>query len=187
MIHDTFYLGEFLFEGTQRCYCCGHSLEVFLDAYHRYQQDNGLAVTKPYGDLTLDDVDVGPFYQHWFGWGVATTSSSANALEDANIGMNIDPADWELAVTGDFLNISRSNGTGHAVIFVEWVYEANNIIGVRYYGCNGSGDSHPDSAHPDNISGVSGPSFVTEYFEGHGGKVLPGYVFLGRAFDPAGM
>jgi hypothetical protein len=184
MIHDTGYLGEILFEGTGRCYCCGHTLEVFLDAYRRYQLDKGLPVTVPYGGLTLDDVDIGPFYQHWFGFGVAKTSSSANALEDAGIGMNLLPSEWEMAVTGDFMNISRSNGTGHAVIFVDWVRQGDEIVGIRYYGCNSSGDSHPDPDHPDNQSGVSGPSFVTEYFTDHGGKVLTGYVFIGRAFPP---
>jgi len=31
--------------------------------------------------------------------------------------------------------------------------------------------------------GVSGPSFRTEMFDGHGGKVIPSYLFMGRAFD----
>ena len=184
MVHDTYYLGEMLFEGTQRCYCCGHTLEIFLDAYRRYQLENGVAEDQPYGGMTLDEVDIGPFYQHWYGWGVAQYSSSANALEVVGIGLNIYEQDWESAVTGDMTNISRNNGTGHAVIFVNWVYEDGQIAGIRYYGCNGSADSHPDPNDPDNVSGVSGPSYATEYFTTHGGKVLKNYVFVGRAFDP---
>ena len=53
-----------------------------------------------------------------------------------------------------------------------------------FLGCNGSGDSHPDPAHPENTSGNSGPSFITEMFEGHGGTVLPSWVLIGHTFDP---
>ena len=57
-------------------------------------------------------------------------------------------------------------------------------VGIRYYGCNGSGQSCPDSEDPENTWGNSGPSFITEYFEGHGGSVLPTYLFIGRVFLP---
>ncbi len=184
MIHDGYYLGEMLFEGTGRCYCCGHTLEIFLDAYRRWQLDYGVPETVPYGGLTLADMDVGAFYQHWFGWGVADTASSANALEYAGIGVNLYEGDWDMALPGDFINLSRSTGTGHAVIFVDWVYDDGLLAGLRYYSCNGSGDSHPDPADPDNVSGVSGPSFRTEYFTDAGGTVLKNYLFIGRAFDP---
>jgi hypothetical protein len=185
MVHDQWYMGQYLFEGTQRCYCCGHTLEVFLDAYRRYQEAGGVPVTQGFGNLTVEDMDLGAFYQHWYGWGVADTSSSANALEYSGIGMEIPPDSWDSALPGDFVNLSRSNGTGHAVIFVEWKKEGGQIVGLRYYGCNGSGDSHPDEGDPDNVSGQSGPTYRTEYFDGYGGKVLPKYVFVGRAFDPA--
>ena len=59
------------------------------------------------------------------------------------------------------------------------------MTGLRYYSCNGSGDSHPDPGDPENSSGNSGPSFITEMFSGHGGSVLPSYVFIGHTFDPA--
>ena len=185
MVHDGFYMGEHLFEGTGLCYCCGHTLEIFLDAYRRYQLENGVPQTVGFGGLTLDDMDIGPFYQHWFGWGVATYSSSGDAMEYAGIGTNIYPEDWDLALTGDFVEFSRTNGSGHSVIFVNWVEEEGEIAGIRYYSCNGGGHSHPDPDDPNNITGVSGPSFQTEMFSSHGGKVIPSYLFMGRAFDPA--
>jgi hypothetical protein len=185
MVHDGYYLGERLFEGTGRCYCCGHTLEIFLDAYIRYQLDTGTPESEQYGGLTLADMDVGAFYQHWFGWGAGDVSSSANALEYAGIGVNLYYGDWDKALPGDFVNFSRSNGTGHAVVFVDWVEEGGVVTGMRYYSCNGSGESHPDPDDPDNVHGVSGPSFQTEYFTTAGGSVLKDYVFIGRAFDPA--
>jgi len=184
MVHDGYYMGEYLFEGTGMCYCCGHTLEIFLDAYRRWQADNGVPEDVGYGGLSLDDMDLGPFYQYWFGWGVTSDASSGDAFEYAGIGMNIYEENWDKALTGDFAQISRSNGTGHAVIFVHWIEEGGEKIGLRYYGCNSSGDSLPDPDDPDNQPGNSGPSFVTEYFSGHGGKVLPKYLHLGRAFDP---
>jgi len=184
MVHDGYYLGEKLFEGTGRCYCCGHTLEVFLESYRRWQLDNGVPETWQYGGLTLADMDLGPFYQHWFGWGVGDVSSSANALEYAGIGVNLYQGDWDKALPGDFVNLSRSNGTGHAVIFVDWVWQDGKRAGLRYYSCNGGGESHPDTDDPDNVHGVSGPSFQTELFTDAGGKVLEDWVFVGRPFDP---
>jgi len=187
MVHDGYYMGEMLFEGTGKCYCCGHSLEIFLDAWRRWLAGHGLPEETQFGDLTLDDMDLGGFYQHWFGWGVGDVSSSANALEYSGIGLNIYESNWDKVLAGDFVNLSRSNGTGHAVIFVDWVMEGDDYAGVRYYSCNGSGDSHPDPDDPKNVSGVSGPSFQTEYFSDHGGKVLKEWLFIGRVFDPKGL
>ncbi|MBM4372291.1 MAG: hypothetical protein FJ098_11595, partial [Deltaproteobacteria bacterium] len=185
MVHDGWYMGELLFEGTGRCYCCGHTLEIFLDAYRRWQLAAGVPETTPYGGLTLDDMDRGAFYQHWFGWGVGEVSSSANALEYSGIGINLYEGDWDKALPGDFVNLSRSTGTGHAVIFVDWVIEGGEYAGIRYYSCNGGGESHPDPGDPELVAGVSGPSFQTEYFTDFGGTVLRSWLFIGRAFDPA--
>lgn len=185
MVWGAGYLGEDLFPGGGDCFCSGHTLEIFLDAYTRWQADHGAAVTEPYGALGLDDVDLGAFYQHWQGYGVAQYASSAQAFETTGIGEELAEEDWPTAVTGDFVNLSRSTGTGHAVIFVGWLWEGDTLAGLRYYGCNGSGDSHPDPSDPDNVSGVSGPSFVSEYFTTHGGTVLTRYLFIGHPYDPA--
>ena len=56
--------------------------------------------------------------------------------------------DWELARPGDFVNLDRANRTGHSVIFMEWIRQAGEIAGIRYYGCNSRGDSHLDPDHP---------------------------------------
>jgi hypothetical protein len=179
------YLGSQLFPPSYDCFCSGHTLEMFLNSYERYQEEMGLEPWEGYGSLTVDDVDLGDFYQHWQGFGVATYASAALAFEDAGIGELLGEDRWDEAATGDFVNLSRSTGTGHAVIFVDWIEESGQRVGLRYYGCNGYGDSHPDPSDPDNISGITGPSFVTEYFYDHGGTVLPTYLFIGKLFDPA--
>ncbi len=182
MVQDASYLGELLFEGTGMCYCCGHTLEIFLDAYRRYQDDRGVDRWVPYGPLSVDDVDRGLFYRHWFGIGMA--SDAGAALEEYGIGETLIADRWDEAIPGDFVMFSRSNGTGHAVIFVDWIREAGEITGLRYYSCNGSGDSHPDPLDPANTAGNSGPSFITEMFDGHGGRVLPSWLFIGHPYDP---
>lgn len=183
MVHDASYLGERLFEGTGRCYCCGHTLEIFLDAYRRYQEDRGLDPTVPYGPLGVDDVYFGDFYRNWFG--IDAASDAGAALELYGIGETVPADQWDEATPGDFVMFSRSTGSGHAVVFVDWVREGGEIVGLRYYSCNGSGDSHPDPEDPLSTSGNSGPSFATELFSGHGGTLLPSYTFVGHPFDPA--
>jgi hypothetical protein len=88
------------------------------------------------------------------------------------------------ALPGDFANISRNNGTGHSIIFINWVVQNGEVIGLRYYGCNSKGDSHPDPTDPGNTKGNSGPSFITEKFEAYGGKVLADFTFVGHVVDP---
>ena len=185
MIQGGWYLGEQVFPGGEDCFCTGHALEIFLDAYERWQADNDVATGVAYGGLTMDSLDLGEFYQHWQGYGVASVASGANALESAGIGQVLYEDDWPEAVTGDVGNLSRSTGSGHAIIFVDWLWEAGELAGLRYYGCQGCGDSHPDPDDPDNISCVSGPAFVSEYFTDYGGTVLRSYLYLGHPFDPA--
>jgi hypothetical protein len=181
------YLGAQLFPPSYDCFCSGHTLEIFLNAWERYQEDFDLEIWEGYGDLTVDSVDLGDFYQHWQGYGVASYASSAQALEDAGIGEQLPESRWDEATTGDFVNLSRSTGTGHAVIFVDWIMEGGQRAGLRYYGCNGSAESHPDPDDPDNAYGVSGPSFQSEYFTTHGGTVITSYLFIGHPFDPGSL
>lgn len=187
-IHNGYYGGQLLFSGGGDCFCSGHTLEIFLWAYRLWLTDKGLNDTTLYTSsghtLEVSSVDVGTFYQHWQGFGVATTASSANAFESASIGENLYEAHWDDVLPGDYVNLSRSTGSGHAVIFVNWIVDGGNKIGLRYYGCNTSGDSCPDPADPDNTQQNSGPSFKTEHFYGHGGTVLPEYLFIGRVYLP---
>jgi hypothetical protein len=187
-IYDGYYGGELLFPGGGDCFCSGHTLEIFLQAYRLWQTEHGVAETTPFqvggSVLSVASVDIGDFYQHWQGFGVGDVSSSANAFETEGIGENLWEDRWDEALPGDFVNLSRSTGSGHAVIFVNWIEDAGEKIGLRYYGCNSRGGSCPDPDDPLGTTGNSGPSYVTEYFEGHGGTVLPRYLFIGRVFEP---
>ncbi len=187
-IYDGIYADQVLFSGGSDCFCSGHTLEIFLYAFRLWLAEQGLPDGTLFrvGDntLALTSVDVGEFYQHWQGFGVASTASAAQAFETAGIGEELPESRWDEALPGDYVNLSRSTGSGHAVIFVDWVEQNGEKIGLRYYGCNGSGDSCPDPNDAENTGGNSGPSFITEYFDGDGGTVLPQYLFIGRVFLP---
>lgn len=184
MLHDVYYQGELLWEGDGTCYCTGHTLEVFLEAVRRWAAVRGIDEGEPFGELDFDTLRGGDFYQHWQGYGVTNEASAAAAFESAGIGFPLGADSWSQAVPGDFVNLSRVNGTGHAVIFVSWVRERGEIVGLTYYGCNRSANSHPDRGDPANRRGISGPSFATERFLDRGGQVLPEYLFIGRVVDP---
>jgi len=195
MVHDGYYGGEVLFSGGGDCFCSGHTLEVFLRAYRAWQTANGVSESVPYevdsrqlldGDIDPYGSNGGEFYQYWQGFGITNEASSADAFAAFGIGREIPQAEWDQALAGDYVNLSRSTGSGHAVIFIAWVMDNGTRVGLRYYGCNGSGESCPDPNDPENTDGNSGPSFQTELFEGHGGTVLPQYLFIGRAFEPTG-
>jgi len=85
---------------------------------------------------------------------------------------------------GDFVNFSRQNGSGHAVLFVGWVERNGLRIGIRYYGCNSKGDSCPDPKDPANVAIRGGPSFNTERFAAHGGQILRSRLHVGRPAMP---
>jgi len=184
LIHPVSYLGETLWDGSATCFCTGHTLEIFLAAVRSWQAANGLDESEPFGDLSLDSVQGGEFYQYWQGYGVTFQASSADAFASTDIGYAVGPDAWRTALPGDFVNLSRINGTGHSAIFISWITQHGEIAGLRYYGCNSSGSSHPDPTDPAGTTRVSGPSFVTEMLVGFGGTVIPEYLFIGHVVDP---
>jgi len=184
MLHDTWYMGQRMWEGTGTCFCTGHTLEILLDAIRRWRAANGVDLRSPFGPLSMDSLRGGEFYQYWQGYGVSNEASSADALEAAGIGYNIYADSWDTAQPGDFVNLSRENGTGHAVIFHSWLREDGRIVGLRYYGCNRRGDADPSPPPSSKGTRHSGPSFVSARFLDEGGHVLPQFLFIGHVVDP---
>lgn len=60
-----------------------------------------------------------------------------------NLGIGF-PVEFKDAKPGDFAQIWRKDGSGHSVIFMDWVKEGDNIVGIKYRGSqpstNGIGD-----------------------------------------------
>ncbi|MBI5536359.1 MAG: hypothetical protein HY898_26800 [Deltaproteobacteria bacterium] len=193
MVHDGLYTAEKLFPGGGDCFCSGHTLEIFLRAYRLWQKDKAVAEDVPFtvgaNQLLIGDVDPygsngGHFYQYWQGFGITNEASAAEGFAQFGIGKSFAQSEWDQVLPGDYVNLSRTTGSGHAVIFVDWIVENGAKVGLRYYGCNSHGDSCPDETDPLNTTNNSGPSFNTELFDGMGGTVIPKYLFIGRAFEP---
>ena len=76
------------------------------------------------------------------------------AAETLGVGRGV-PLD--AAQPGDFVQIWRSNGSGHSVLFLDWVEEEGERVGFRYRSSQGSTDGVGDA---------------TERFTDAGGRVL---------------
>lgn len=160
---DLFLNGVKVMDGEpqKRTFCCGLTLEVFLEAYKVYTEKNGADSLAP---VTPDKW--GDFQRVWFVEKANGPGPSA-AIVKYGLGKEIPAND---AVAGDFVQIWRTknrkgNASGHSVIFLEWVKgEEDNIIGMRYW-----------STQP----GTKGINERIEYFGPFGG-VSTEYTFYGR-------
>ena len=139
-------------------YCSGFTFAVAMKA----AAERGLLKNKA-------TEHVQAFQKEWYG---ATKESGetqcAYAIEKLGVGKSIAIKD---AKPGDFLQLWRTNKSGHSVVFLEWVADAGRPIGVKYRSSqtstNGIGDR-------------------IEYFTGIPGKkgsVDPRRLYFGRLND----
>lgn len=79
----------------------------------------------------------------WVNHGDIDSGGTADALRHFGMGMNVP---FEELVPGSFVNINRTTGSGHAVVFLAFI-DANgnetathnsNVIGFKYYSAQGS-------------------------------------------------
>jgi hypothetical protein len=125
---DLDYAGERLCAGDAqgRCYCCGLTFEVFLEAWQLWCQRTG----RPWRIGDLDLRGVRRLQSQWFG-SAEDTTCLRTALVDNALGARV--TDWEQARAGDFVQLWRRNGSGHSVVFLAWVREQGRIVGLRYW------------------------------------------------------
>jgi hypothetical protein len=155
---DIRFDGKTILAKGKATYCSGFTFAVAMKA----AAERGLLKGK-----TTEQVHA--FQKEWYG---ATKESGetqcAYALEKLGIGKRIAIKD---AMPGDFLQLWRTNKSGHSVVFLEWVTDAVRPIGVKYRSTqtstNGIGDR-------------------VEYFNGTPGKkgaVDPKRLYFGRLKD----
>jgi hypothetical protein len=126
---DLHYGGELFAAGDaqKRAYCCGLTFEVFLEAYRAWCE----SAERPFALPGLPDrAALKSFQRSWFGSDGDTTTMQ-NALVKAGLGVAIRKLDD--ALPGDFVQLWRNGGSGHAVIFLGWVREKQKITGLRYW------------------------------------------------------
>ena len=107
------------------------------------------------------------FQKQWYGsTKEAAERQCALAVEEFGIGREVKSlAD---AQPGDFMQIWRTNKTGHSVMFLDWVRDGKKIVGIKYRSSQKS---------------TNGVGDRIEYFadaEGHDGKVDRGRTYVAR-------
>lgn len=125
-------------------YCCGFTLSVVMRAM---EELNLLEQKTP--------EQVKRFQKLWYG----STSEDRQrlvtyAVEDLGVGREVNADE---AKPGDFLQLWRTNKSGHSVVFTGWLTDGQGKrIGVKYRSSQG---------------GTDGIGNAEERFAGHGGKV----------------
>lgn len=160
---DLYYKGTRILkespDGSGITYCCGITFEAFFRSMSFLHED--LDRNETIGSMTASDMQ--HFQQLWF-----VTSDPHRgpdlAMETYNIGESID--DFSNVRSGDFLQIWRTGGTGHSVIFLDWTTNtAGDTTGIRYWSTQPSTD---------------GINYNIEYFPAYGGTLDIDNLYFGR-------
>ncbi len=159
---DVYLQGEQVMRGEPggRTFCCGWTLEVFVEAWQRW-----LDRRPESSDSSLRAEDFDEFKRLWYVTDLNGPGPSA-ALEAFDLGREIS---WTDALPGDFVQIWRTENdkgktTGHSVIFLRWVDDGR---GFEYISTQKS---------------TNGIGIRTEYF-GTYGNMTTVYTYFGRV-DP---
>lgn len=134
-------------------YCSGYTRAMcFLVATNR-----GLLKDKSIGQVNqlMADFNIGPLY----------SKLGVGGIVKLGIGKEYKTID---AQPGDFCQIWRTNGSGHSVIFIDFIKNGNNIVGIKYRSTQSS---------------TGGISDKSEYFSGHGGIIDESHLYFARLND----
>jgi len=128
---DVRFNNKIILAKGKATYCSGFTFAVAIKA----ATERGLLKGK-----TTEQVQ--SFQKEWYGATKATgETQSAYAIEKLGIGKPVAIKD---AKPGDFLQLWRTNKSGHSVVFLDWVIDAGRPIGVKYRSTqkstNGIGD-----------------------------------------------
>ena len=115
--------------------------------------------------MKVEDFD--DFISLWF-VREAKSDGPGLALEAFGLGQKIEK--MKDVIKGDFVQIWRTTGSGHSVIFINWTLnEEGDTTGMRYW-----------STQP----GTNGIDYNTEYFNGYGGSIDKAHTYYSRGRKP---
>ena len=146
--HDIRHEGEVILKAQEKgTYCSGFTFCVAMEA----ARERGLLQGK-------STAAVRQFQKQWYGsTKEAAERQCALAVEQLGIGREV--KSLTDAQPGDFMQIWRTNKSGHSVLFLDWVREGEKVVGIKYRSSQKSTDGVGDRV---------------EYFAdapGHDGKV----------------
>lgn len=136
---NIFYQGTLLAKahpsGNRASHCVGITFEVFVRAMRERNKTLGI----PQDDFNgMTSSELRDFMLTWYvASGTKNNSNIVVAVEKYGVGKGI--TRLEDAKPGDFVDISRENGTGHTTVFINWVKENNKIIGIKYWSSQSAG------------------------------------------------
>ncbi|TWT41404.1 hypothetical protein [Botrimarina hoheduenensis] len=132
---------QVLATGTDGTYCCGFTFCVAMQAL----QQRGLLNDKSFAEVKH-------FQKLWYGaTELKEDTLCVLAVETLGVGQAVALEDSQ---PGDFLQLWRTNGSGHSVIFLEWIEQSGTRVGFRYRSSQGSTAGIADAV--EYFSGVSG-------------------------------
>ncbi len=112
-------------------FCCGFTLAVVVKA----ATERGLLEDKSVAQVKK-------FHKNWFGVPDGPDRTLCTyAMEELGVGHAIPLAK---AKPGDFVQLWRTSGSGHSVLFLKWVTEAGKQVGFHYRSSQGSTDGIAD-------------------------------------------
>jgi hypothetical protein len=161
---DIWYQDVLVAEGDPegRCFCVGLTWEVYMRAWEEVDRTTG-------GDGDINGLSVDDLYTFRVDWFVRELDGAGPSVAMENYGVGEEITDPAKLLPGDFLQFWRHSGSGHNVIFVDWVKQGGEIVGVDYWSTQGSTD---------------GVAYNTEYFGASGSSIDPNLVFAGRGHMP---
>lgn len=171
---NIIYNGELLLKshpsGVKYSHCTGITFEVFFKAMKQRNKELGISVDN-FNGMNKDELQ--DFMLTWY---VAKGSKSENnltvAIEKYGLGHRV--TNYEDVRPGDFIDLSRENNTGHAVIFINWIRENGKIIGLRHWSSQGSTNGISYKEEYFNIKNSSGNKYGNVIYDNlHIARVNP--------------
>lgn len=108
-------------------FCCGYTLAVVVQAATEREL---------LADKSVEQVK--KFHKDWFGVPDGPERTLCTfAMEELGVGHAVPLAE---AMPGDFVQLWRTSGSGHSVLFLEWIIEEGKQVGFRYRSSQGSTD-----------------------------------------------
>ncbi len=165
---DYNQLGTLKPTGNGLTMCVSGALETIITAFEIYAKETGSK--KVYSFLPFDSWNtLRPTNIKAHIWVNPKLNSygTADAIAKFGIGENVKFKDLE---PGSFININRTTGTGHAVVFLSFIdikgqdiaNYSNKVVGFRYFGAQGK-----------RVKGQGGFSYRHAFFSKHGCPQVP--------------
>ncbi len=160
---------------TDKTMCVAAVMEIILVAMQLYEQDTGDSTVWDFLPMrSYRYLGAGDLKAHlWVNYGDIDSGGSGDALRHFGMGMNVP---FEHLVPGSVVNVNRTTGSGHAVVFLAFLdadgteYDTYpdstsgiEIIGFKYFSSQGG-----------SAPGAGGMDYRWAIFEMHGCPTMPG-------------